>query len=338
MSSFSKSFQISADFKKISDETFSLPNIGFKKNLETNNYFNSTIQCITNIKIISRYLLFKTEYVKKDSQSEKNNEKIGYYSILKSLIDNLNENSEKINESLKELENYIFLERQFNLSNKDNHNPNKLLKFILDEFNDINLLPEEIYTKFITNCSCEEKLEKAELNIIEFDIMEMTRFFNHNRKLTIYDCFDYYFKSLNDVQNKCEICKKRAWRSIKELPPILIIFINYGLDKNNYFENAYEFEEIIYFKNFNKKYFLSGMITCKNIGTYFELFNTFSRLNENSNYTIYNGSEVRNNLKVTNKLRKQKIDLKDKKQSWPFVLIYIDINVNTGINNSSSFN
>ena len=116
--------------------------------------------------------------------------------------------------------------------------------------------------------------------------------------------------------------------NITKLPPVLIIFINYG-DKNAEIENSYKFDEIINLKTLNeeyKEYFLSSIIACKNIGTYFELFYTFSRLDEHSNYTMYNGSEVRYDIKVKNKLEKQKIDLKDTKQSWPWVLIYCEKN------------
>ena len=323
-----KSMELDADYKENCDINFSLPKIGFKKDLETNNYLNSSIQCLTNIKILSQFMLFNSDYVKEPNEIDNNNvNRFKYCEIINSLIVNLNENNEKINEFLKKLKEYISNERQYNCESKDNQNPKELIKFLLKEFNDINLLPEEIKIIFTKNCSCKENLEIDDLCIIEFDIMETTRYFNTNRKLTIYDCFDNYFKSLNNKKKfKCEVCKKNVNVSVKKLPSILIIFINYGFDKNSYYENAYEFDENIHFKNFNKEYFLSGMIACKNIGTYFELFYTFSRLDKNSNYTLYNGSEVRNNLKITNKLKKQKIDLKDKKQSWPFVLIYVGKN------------
>ena len=320
-----KSRQLDVDYKQNHDINFSLPNIGFKKDLETNNYFNSSIQCLTNIKMLSQSMLFNSDYVKEPNESDYiNMNRYKYCTIINHLIENLDKNDEKINEILKELKNYISTERPYDCENKDNHNPKELIKFLLKEFNDIKLLPEEIKIIFTKNCSCNENLEKNDLKIMEFDIMEITRYLNDNRKITIYDCFDYYFKSLNKKIYKCEVCKKSYNESVKKLPSILIIFINYGTDKNSYYENAYEFDEIIYFKNFNKEYFLSGMIACKNIGTYFELFYTFSRLDKNSNYTLYNGSEVRKNIKITNKLKKTKIDLKDKKQSWPFVLIYID--------------
>ena len=326
-----KSLELGEDFKENCDINFSLPNIGFKKDLESNNFLNSSIQCLTNIKMLSEFMLFNTDYVKKPNEVDNNNmNRFNYCKIINNLIVNLYGNNEdmhnNINISLNELKKCISDKRKYNYDNKDNHNPKELIKFLLKEFNDINLLPKEIKIIFTKNCSCKENLEIDDLCIMEFDIMEMTRYYNINRKLTIYDCFDYYFKSLNNKKIfKCEVCKK-VNVSVKKLPSILMIFINYGFDKNGCCENGYEFEEIIHLKDFNKEYFLSGMIACKNIGTYFELFYTFSRLDKNSNYTIYNGSEVRKNLKITNKLKKPKIDLKDKKQSWPFVLIYIDKN------------
>ena len=299
----SNNTQLSISFKEDFDNKFYISKIGFKKDLESNNYFNATIQCLINIKVLC------DEIVVVSYEKIKNN-------LLKNLHDLIialtNNNIEEVNENLTKL-NVSLLNMNPVFRNKDSHDSKILLKYILEECDKENLIKDNIKIEFSKNCSCEE----IKTNIIEFDIKNIIKF-NNNRILTIDDCFNYYLK--------CQKCKKKV--NITKLPPVLIIFINYG-DKNAEIENSYKFDEIINLKTLNeeyKEYFLSSIIACKNIGTYFELFYTFSRLDEHSNYTMYNGSEVRYDIKVKNKLEKQKIDLKDRKQSWPWVLIYCEKN------------
>ena len=154
--------------------------------------------------------------------------------------------------------------------------------------------------------------------------------------LSIYDCFQFYFESIMKIEKnlECTQCHKETNQKLRinKLPDILFIFIYYGKnEKDCYFENsAYKFDENINFEKYNflhendrkKKYFLYSLIACKNVGTDFELYYTFSRKDENSKYIIYNGSDIRKDLNVRNKMEKERIDLRDKKQSWPCVLVY----------------
>ena len=327
----------SSEFQQsIDDLQYIFPyKFGIEKDLKnnTNNYFNASIHCLLNIKQLTLYLI---------SSLNKNEDKYIYFiaDLIKEL-NNQNRDNKIIKEIFEKLKNYI---KEKNYQYNSDNDPRKLIEFIFKNLQKISELPEEIKTRKYKKCnSCGNISEtNTTLNIIKFDIPEIIKNKkninqkNNNiiqkDKITIYDCFDYYFKSLNNNEIFfCDNCQNtKIDLLIKELPSILIIFIDYGTDKN--YEISYEFDEEINFKNYNydnnnRDYFLSSIIACKNLGTYFELFYTFVRENEFSKYILYNGMEVRNNLGVKNKLIKNKNNLKDKKQSWPFVLIYIDKNL-----------
>ena len=67
------------------------------------------------------------------------------------------------------------------------------------------------------------------------------------------ECFDYYFNSIkNERIFTCDKCyNKNIKISINKLPDILIIFIDYGENKNCFYDKPYKFEEKIDFNNFN---------------------------------------------------------------------------------------
>ncbi len=242
--------------------------------------------------------------------------------------------SKEIDNTFILLRNYIYGKLKYN---KEDHNPKKLIYCLLSDLKEKEFLPDSVIYNFQYKClNCLNILENNELKFIEFNIPEIISFYNKKNKITIYDCFHYYFNSLN-IENSylfCEKCHKRKFEVIlKSLQKDLIIFIDYGKEKKE-FNKSYEFDEIINFKDFtflNKedrdiKFFLSTFIVCKNMGYNFETFYTMVRNNENSKYYIYNGMDVRPNIKVSNKLKKEKIDLKNYKESWPVVLVYSDKN------------
>ena len=245
----------------------------------------------------------------------------------------------------KELKDYIFNKININ-SQTENLYPQKIIEFILKELKKYNLLPEDILTTF----KCESNNQEiTDLNFIKFDIPKVIKYNEENNKINnkninMKDCFDYYLNSFNDyyVFGCDKLNSINGNKFIKTLPKILIIFINYGKDQNACYDYSYEFKEEINSKDFyendeeGKEYFLSSIIACKNLGNYFELFYTFIKDEEKLNYIILNGKDVNRTIsKVTNKLKKEKINLKDKKQSWPFVLIYVDKNIVNFKNNYS---
>ena len=352
--------------KEIDDIEFNFPHkYGFLKDLmeNTNNFFNASIHCLTNIVTLSTFIINSEQNI--DTNNKNSEYKYKDYNLLFNELaekeeekkleeceiiqenqenkeDKIKEKKGKINKLLINLKHYLIDKKNYQY--KVDNDPRKLIEFILKDI--VELLPNEMKTKIQINCKiCKRKKEpNYYLNIVRFDIPEIIqnkKNFNQNNniiqkdKITIYDCFDYYLNSLNNKNDlNCDCCiDKNIDLSIKELPDIITIFVYYGNDKNICYENSYEFDENINFKNYkflennDKEYFLSSIVACKNLGTYFELFYTFARGDEYSKYILYNGLEVRSNLGVKNKLIKTKINLKDKKQSWPFVLIYTNKNL-----------
>ena len=322
------------DSRELSEEfiqEIKLHKIGFDKEIsdKDNNYFNATIHCLTNIIPFSQSILENEDY---DHPYSKLVIKLNQNN------DNENINYIDINNCLIELKEYIFMN---NMSIKDERDPRILINFLLNDLKNKEYLSSYFLTNFQKLClSCNNILNVEELKLIGFDIPEIIKKIN-NKKITINDCFDYFFNNLLNSKNlyNCNECKKKKIKisSINKLPKILIILIDYGMDKDIYFDKSYHFDENINFKNCNclkeddknREFFLSSVITCKNIGTYFELFYTFARADENSKYyTLYNGKDVREPFNINNKLKKEKMDFKNKRESWPFILVYMDKNIN----------
>ena len=321
---------------------------GFPKDLfnHSNNFFNAALHCLTNIydltyqikdivekkypyiKLLNKIIVMNVE--EKEEQKEEQKEK----------------QKEKLKYCLKNLKQYIIPIIDIENEKDGNDDPKKLILLLLQDLHDNNILPEFMMTKYEKVCTiCNIVSELDFLDVINiskmyfnFDIPKILEY-THEQKIevfSIYDCFQYYFDSIMKIEKnlECTQCHKETKQKIRinKLPDILFIFINYNeKDKNCYFDNsAYKFDENINFKKYNflseddrkKKYFLYSIIACKNIGTDFELYYTFSRKDENSKYIIYNGSDIREGLNIKNKMEKDKIDLRDKKQSWPCVLVY----------------
>lgn len=325
---------------------------GFAKEVEekeeNNNFFNASFHCLTNIEILSKF------FIKYYSDNECIYQFIiPYKNLLLELIEDKNDENQddkniSINEKLKELKNHITNKMKYNFS-KDN-DPRKLVACFLNDLESKNILPKEIKTHLFKKCdSCGKNFEQLALKIFKFDIIKIyNSFYSNNdnkilpKEITIEECFNYYFNQLKREKFNCSEChKQNIYESIKNLPDILIIFIEYGSDKNCYLENPYNFEENINFKNCNfiegenknKKYFLSSIIVGKNLGTNF-IYTTYCKQknkkkgNEQKGYKYiyYNGKEVKRHYRITKKIKNAKIDLKDEHQSWPFVLIYINKN------------
>ena len=309
--------------------------IGFPKDLirHSNNFFNAALHCLTNI------------YDLTDQIIDVSAEKYPYIKLLNGIVKNVDK--EKIRSYLENLKRHI-IPNIDNENEKDgNHDPRKLISLLLRNLQNGNILPEFMlakYDKICTICNIvteiDESLDKVDIykTYFKFDIQKILEY-THKKKIevfTIYDCFQYYIDSIIKIEKsiECTQCHKETKQKIRinKLPDILFIFIYYSkINKNCYFDNsAYKFDENINFEKYNflseddrkKKYFLYSMIACKNVGTEFELYYTFARKDENSKYNIYNGSDIRKGLNIKNKMEKDKIDLRDKKQSWPCILVY----------------
>ena len=313
---------------------------GFPKYLSKhfNNYFNATLHCLTNIYDLTSQIL--------DSRNKDGNDNPYIVLLNKIVIGNIynqREEKEKFKDCLENLKNYI---PDFN-EKSDNNDPRKLIPLFLKDLENNDILPEFMLLKYEKACTIcktvtqlEEFLDAININnmYVKFDIPKILEYTNEKKieVLSIYDCFQFYFESIMKIEKnlECTQCHKETNQKIRinKLPDILFIFIYYGKnEKECYFENsAYKFDENINFEKYNflhendrkKKYFLYSLIACKNVGTDFELYYTFSRKDENSKYIIYNGSDIRKDLNVRNKMEKERIDLRDKKQSWPCVLVY----------------
>lgn len=178
------SLQLEFDCNENIDNIKSLPHkVRFEKDFNNNNFFNASLHCLTNIEILSKCIL------KKDSKGNK------YIELISSLEDkDSNQNKNYINDCIKQLEQYI-KEKKYDLNKKDNEDPRKLIEFILkDLLNEY--LPNELNSIFQKKCNlCNNINDNLELNIIKFNIPEIIKN-NNNKKLTILDCFNFYFKSL----------------------------------------------------------------------------------------------------------------------------------------------
>ena len=345
------SFSIEFDFKEESQKKFP-HDIGFPKDISkhSNNYFNATFHCLSNIcDLVSSVI---------DAKNKDGSDNPFIYLLNKIVVGNNKQEEKEIMRScIGSIKNYIFPDPK--CEEECNNDPRKLIPLFMRDLENNEILPEEILIKFEKICSIcktvtqlDEYLDVININnkYIKFDIPEILKY-THEKKIeefTIYDCFEYYFDSFMKIEKNldCSQCHKETIHTmrINKLPDILFIFLYYDeQDKNCHFENsAYKFEENINFERFKficeddrkKKYVLTSMIACKNVGTDFELFYTFSRINNeendenNRNYIIYNGSDIRKGLSIRNKMKKDKIDFRNKKQSWPYVLVYKNIGDN----------
>ena len=158
-------------------------------------------------------------------------------------------------------------------------------------------------------------------------------------KKNVYDCIQSYLKIEENEKQKvyCEQCKTEKEHEIKriyrKLPKVLIIFVKYEKDKkdkNVKINEEIEFNDSLSVDDIksnvnendrNKKYYLSSLICVRQLYEKNEHFHTFCR-EFNHKYYCFNGETIHEMEKIDNKLKKSIIDLNDKKERFPYVLIY----------------
>ena len=297
--------------------------MGLTKDVDMNNknFFIASLQLLTNMASLYSCIL---------CSASGNNIYINLWSSFSK------KEKEVLKENIRKLNYYVLKKLNYNKKDDD---PKKLIPVILKDLSEYRLLPDPFLYDFEYKCNnCQNILKVRELKFIEFDIPKIIDYYQKNTNtITIYDCFQFYFKSLNNYDSDdsnlfCEKCQGRKFDLIrKTLPKVLMIFIDYGTELKNY-DLSFNFDEEINFKSFDfldendrkKEFFLSSLIACQNLGTNFEIFYTFARKNENSYYKIYNGLDVRDIKKVGKIIKKEKMNFENYKESWPIVLVFTD--------------
>jgi hypothetical protein len=330
----SLSLEISEDFDdKIRNR---IPHdIGFSKDPEINNknIFIASLHLLTNINSLYKYLL---------SLIDKNENvfiQLCNYIQDEGIKINVNENKNEksLEKIMKELKDHVFESPKYD---KKIDEPKKFIIDLLKDLKESEILPDSIVYNFQYKCDNCKIIFSDELKFIEFNIPEIINYYqNKTDTITIYDCLYFFFNSLKKDNSSfinsslfCEKCRGRKLEVfLRQLPENLIIFINYGKKPKNY-DLSFEFDEEISFKGFDflneedkkKEFFLSSLMACKNMGSHLEIYYTYARRDEKSMYKIYNGRDVRDNMKVTNKLKKEKMHFNSYKESWPVVLVFTD--------------
>ena len=289
-----------------------------------NNFLSATLHCLINIEFLSKFLY---EFNKRID-----NKKLNAY---KTLLEEI----KKTNNNCISLENYenILLN---NINEKD-YNPQFLLKHLLEDFKGFMLNKYE-KTEISDNICIELQNVKECVeckNVIEEQKKEeLYLAYDLSKENNVYDCIESYLKIKENEYNiiYCEQCKKKTQHKIKRilrnLPEVLIIFVDYGKDKNVEIDKEFEFNEYlddfssikanIHSNHQNKKYYLSSLICARQLNEKKEHFHTFCRESKNSKYFCFNGEIFHEVENINNKLKKEKIDLKDKKERFPYILIY----------------
>ena len=151
------------------------------------------------------------------------------------------------------------------------------------------------------------------------------------------DCFQNFLEKID--QKRYPFIKKKFFY---KLPETLIILLFFGKNKETPENCLYDFKDEIDFSKSeyanlidgdvkSKKYRLSGLMACKLPGNKQErFFYTFSRKNKNDNdngYYLYNTKEkeIHEENDVNKKLRKNKKVNEKGSTSYPYVLIYNEI-------------
>ena len=339
----SETLEISEDFSDKCDNR--IPHdIGFSKDREINNknIFIASLHLLTNINSLYKYLLSlidKNEnvYIQLCNYIQDNPKKKNKSEILKEKSFEEIMKEKRLEEIMKELESHVLTSLNYDKKTDD---PKKFIIYLLKDLNDSGILSDSIVYNFQYKCDNCKNIFSHELKFIEFNIPEIINYYqNKTNTITIYDCLYFFFNSLKkdnssfiDSSLFCEKCRGRKFEVfLRQLPKNLIIFIDYGKQLKNY-DLSFQFDEEISFGGFDflneedkkKEFFLSSLMACKNMGSHLEIYYTYARKDENSLYNIYNGSDVRDNMKVTNKLNKEKMCFKNYKESWPVVLVFTE--------------
>lgn len=314
---------------KLSDET-----------INKNNFIGSTLHCLTNINTLTDFINSK--------EPIKNSLHYKYKELLKE-IKKLNEDKKICSPDFKE-----FLIDKNDFKNNKSYNPKYLINQLLTEFN-LYFLSEFQDSKisdtfFITkqkinkclNCN-HYKGEIIEEKFLIFDLYSEYKK-KKEQKFSIHNFLNGFTNEVNEkIISYCKICNKDTKQKekiiFKTLPDVLIIFVDYGKDDNFEFNGEFEFNETLDFKDINnvesklktKEYYLSSIISVREIMKPKEFYYTFCRENENESYYCYNGEMVHEVKGISKKLYKNIIQLNNNKERLPYALIYNSIKKNNEI-------
>ena len=311
-----------------------------------NNFLPSTLHCLTNIKFLTNFINSFDQELTKDKEDEQLIQELTSYKNLLNQLAGVNDKKKFINtEEFEKALNYGKLR-------KENCNPKFLLEKILKEFNNYfvdkfknTTLQENISISLqsIIKCTiCKNYIEednKEEKKYLEFNFIDLYKEpqINEKEKIDVYDCLINYTKTKDNKTMICNSCKKETMHEIKtifrKLPEILIIFVEYGNDKNFILEKEIEFNENLNFRGKeyvsdnlkNITYYLSSLICVREImNPKKEYFYTFCKGNQSkdSKYFCYNGEKVYDVQNIENKLKKDQINLSNRKERFPYILIY----------------
>ena len=305
--------------------------IGLKQREEEpiykNNFLPATLHCLINIKFLTDYLS-----TLKDIDD---NQKLKKYIELINEIKDKSTNEENKCISLDKYEDELLKD-----INKNNYEPQFLLEHLLKEFKSY-LLNKFKTSKISDNMNiklqnttqkrkCKEcgkiiECKEEEKLFLEYDLTQ-----NYTN---INDCLKNYIQiKEKEVTIKCESCNKEAQYEVKriysKLPNVLLIFVKYREDKK--IKNMKINEEISFdgFKNNihendkEKKYYLSSLICVRQFKKKNEHFHTFCRKSKDDKYYCFNGEKIHEVQDVDNKLKKEEKDLDDRKERFPYILIY----------------
>ena len=307
--------------------------IGLKQREEEpiykNNFLPATLHCLINIKFLTDYLS-----TLKDIDD---NQKLKKYIELINEIKDKSTNEENKCISLDKYEDELLKD-----INKNNYEPQFLLEHLLKEFKSY-LLNKFKTSKISDNMNiklqnttqkrkCKEcgkiiECKEEEKLFLEYDLTQ-----NYTN---INDCLKNYIQiKEKEVTIKCESCNKEAQYEVKriysKLPNVLLIFVKYGEDKkikNMKINEEISFDDFIdniHENDKKKKYYLSSLICVRQFKKKNEHFHTFCRKSKSKKdkYYCFNGEKIHEVQDVDNKLKKEEKDLDDRKERFPYILIY----------------
>lgn len=315
---------------------FNIFKIGLKSERKENknNFIPSTLHCLMNIGNLTNYIL-NCDY--KDEKNLLFNE---YKKLLQNLKQTQEQNKGKYY-SIEDFENILF-----KIFNSENHyNPQYLLEYLIKEF-DLFLISEfqkkiisdtfYIYIKKVYHCQICNNYSDEKIIEEKFLIYDLTQYQKENKnfKYNTFDCLLNYGKDDNSDDNIfCKHCenKSRLQSKViyKTLPKVLIIFVDYGDKEKFSLKNKIEFNEELNLEeieekveiNYNQsKYNLSYLICVKEMMKKKEHFYSFCK--DEDNYFCYNGDTVYQVLDINNKIDNIEINIENKKQGFPYILMY----------------
>lgn len=299
-----------------------------------NNFLPATLHCLTNIKFLTNFFMNYKETFSDDQENIV--EKLKKY---KDLLDKLKEKKDNKFIKIEDFKKVLNYEEE----SRENCNPKILLAKMIREFNNYFIkknnttILDKISISFAQAFKCiecknyNEEDNKPDIKFLEYNIIDLC---HKKGEINIYDCLNSYTKS-EEKKKYCNVCKKDTIHEIKtiyrSLPEVLIIFVEYGNNREFNSMNKIKFNEDLDFEdeeNFpnnlrSKKYYLASLICVREImNTKKEHFYTFCRESEDSKYYCYNGEKVHEVLNIKNKVDKDRINLSDRKQRFPYILVY----------------